>query len=167
MVDIAIQPCPATRSGLAKVWGKVVGVSRRSPTSVIGLVIILIFGLMALFAPLLMPYDPIATNSDAILHGPSAAHWFGTDGNGMDVLSRVIYGSRYAFGIAIPVVIVALSLGIPIGLYSGYKGGNIDEAIMRVVDAFRVFPSIILALAVVAAWKLTATKSKLPARKVA
>ena len=151
MVDIAIQPGPATRSGFAKAWGKVVGVSRRSPTSVIGLVIILIFGLMALFAPLLMPYDPVATNSDAILHGPSAAHWFGTDGNGMDVLSRVIYGSRYAFGIAIPVVIVALSLGIPIGLYSGYKGGNIDEAIMRVVDAFRVFPSIILALAVVAA----------------
>lgn len=146
-----MQRGPAPRSGLAKAWGKAVGISRRSPTSIIGLVIILFFGLMALFAPLLMPYDPVAANSDAILHGPSALHWFGTDGNGMDVFSRVIYGSRFAFGIAIPVVIVALSLGIPIGLYSGYKGGNIDEAIMRVVDAFRVFPSIILALAVVAA----------------
>ncbi|MEQ8248115.1 MAG: ABC transporter permease [Alphaproteobacteria bacterium] len=151
MVEIAIQPRSAPRSSLAKAWGKVVGVSRRSPTSVIGLVIILFFGIMALFAPLLMPYNPVSANPDAILQGPSAAYWFGTDGNGMDVLSRVIYGSRFAFGIAIPVVIVALSIGIPIGLYSGYKGGNIDEAIMRVVDAFRVFPSIILALAVVAA----------------
>jgi peptide/nickel transport system permease protein len=151
VVEIAIQPRSAPRSSLAKAWGKVVGVSRRSPTSVIGLVIILFFGIMALFAPLLMPYNPVSANPDAILQGPSAAYWFGTDGNGMDVLSRVIYGSRFAFGIAIPVVIVALSIGIPIGLYSGYKGGNIDEAIMRVVDAFRVFPSIILALAVVAA----------------
>ncbi len=151
MADLALSGAPRSRSIPEKIWGKIVGISRRSPTSIIGFVIILFFGLLALLAPLLMPYDPIAANPNLILQGPSAEHWFGTDGNGMDVLSRVIFGSRFAFGIAIPVVIIALAIGIPIGLYSGYKGGNIDEAIMRVVDAFRVFPSIILALAVVAA----------------
>ncbi len=151
MADLAIGSAAQNKSAIDKAWGRIVGLSKRSPTSVIGFGIILFFGFLALFAPLVMPYDPVQANPDLILQGPSAAHWFGTDGNGMDVLSRVIYGSRFAFGIAIPVVIVALALGVPIGLYAGYKGGNIDEIIMRVVDAFRVFPSIILALAVVAA----------------
>jgi peptide/nickel transport system permease protein len=76
---------------------------------------------------------------------------FGTDGNGMDVLSRVIHGSAYAFGIAIPVVVIALLLGVPVGLWTGWRGGWADEVVMRGSDALRVFPSIILALAVVAA----------------
>jgi len=151
MVDLVAVTQAPTQGVFSKVLSKVVGISRRSPTSVIGFIIILIFGFLALLAPLLMPYDPVSSDPNKILNGPSLEHWFGTDGNGMDVFSRVIYGSRYGFGIAIPTVIVSLVLGIPLGLYAGYKGGNIDEAIMRVVDAFRVFPSIILALAVVAA----------------
>lgn len=151
MAELTAGAAPRPKSRAAKVWGRIRGVSRRSPTSVIGFGIILFFGILAVLTPWLMPYNPVEANPDLILKGPSAANWFGTDSNGMDVFSRVIYGSRFAFGIAIPVVIVALVIGVPVGLYAGYKGGNIDEAIMRVVDAFRVFPSIILALAVVAA----------------
>lgn len=129
----------------------VAGFARRSPTATIGIVLIGFFGFLALFAPWLMPYDPVAVNVNEILQAPSAKHWFGTDNNGMDVLSRTIYGARYAFGIAVPAVALGLLLGVPIGLYTGYRGGMVDEVVMRIMDALRVFPSIILSLAVVAA----------------
>ena len=122
-----------------------------SPTGTIGLLIVLIFLLLALFAPLIAPYDAIAVSSENVLKGPTARFMFGTDGNGMDVLSRVLYGARYAFGIAVPVLLLGMALGVPIGLYAGYRGGWFDEITLRVMDALRVFPSIILALAIVAA----------------
>ena len=122
-----------------------------SPTGTIGLVIVLFFLLLALFAPLIAPYDAIAVSSENVLKGPTARFMFGTDGNGMDVLSRVLYGARYAFGIAVPVLLLGMALGVPIGLYAGYRGGWFDEITLRVMDALRVFPSIILALAIVAA----------------
>jgi peptide/nickel transport system permease protein len=129
----------------------VAGFAKRSPTAMIGIVLIGFFAILAILAPWIMPYDPVAVNVDQILKPPSAQYWFGTDNNGMDVLSRVIYGARYAFGIAVPAVVLGLFIGVPIGLYTGYRGGLIDEVVMRVMDALRVFPSIILALAVVAA----------------
>ena len=109
--------------------------------------------LVAILAPLLAPYDPTRQLDILALKNqpPSHAHPFGTDPYGRDVLSRVIHGSLYAFGIAIPVVIVALLLGVPVGLWTGWSGGWPDEIVMRGSDALRVFPSIILALAVVAA----------------
>ncbi len=122
-----------------------------SPTGTIGLLIVLFFLLLALFAPLIAPYDAIAVSSENVLKGPTARFMFGTDGNGMDVLSRVLYGARYAFGIAVPVLLLGMALGVPIGLYAGYRGGWFDEITLRVMDALRVFPSIILALAIVAA----------------
>ena len=94
-----------------------------SPTGTIGLLIVLIFLLLALFAPLIAPYDAIAVSSENVLKGPTARFMFGTDGNGMDVLSRVLYGARYAFGIAVPVLLLGMALGVPIGLYAGYRGG--------------------------------------------
>ena len=122
-----------------------------SPTGSIGLAIVLLFLLLALLAPLIAPYDAIAVSSENVLKGPTARFMFGTDNNGMDVLSRVLYGARYAFGIAVPVLLLGMALGIPIGLYAGYRGGWFDEIALRVMDALRVFPSIILALAIVAA----------------
>ena len=122
-----------------------------SPTGTIGLLIVLVFLLLAVFAPLIAPYDAIAVSSENVLKGPTARFMFGTDGNGMDVLSRVLYGARYAFGIAVPVLLLGMALGVPIGLYAGYRGGWFDEITLRVMDALRVFPSIILALAIVAA----------------
>ncbi len=130
---------------------RAIGIVRRSPTAAIGLLIIAIFAFMAVATNILVPHDPVGIYTDRILQGPSGTHWFGTDGNGMDVFSRVIFGARFAFGIAIPAVLIALVIGVPMGLWTGYRGGYVDEVLMRIFDALRVFPSIILALAVVAA----------------
>ncbi|MGP1394209.1 MAG: ABC transporter permease [Inquilinaceae bacterium] len=142
---------PDRPTALLRVAARIVGVTRRSPTAAIGFAILACFGVMALFAPVLMPYDPVEAYPREILTAPNPDFWFGTDGNGMDVFSRVIYGARFAFGIAIPAVILAIVIGVPLGLWTGYVGGYVDEVTMRVFDALRVFPSIILALAVVAA----------------
>lgn len=127
------------------------GAGRRSPMAAAGLLLLGAFAMLSILHPWLMPYDPVAADASAVLQAPSAAHWFGTDANGMDVLSRVIYGAIYAFGIAFPAVAVAMLIGVPVGLLTGYLGGWADEVLMRGFDAMRVFPSIILALAVVAA----------------
>ena len=125
--------------------------TRRSPLAAAGLLLLGCFVLLAVLAPWIMPYDPVAADAAAVVRPPSAVHWFGTDANGMDVLSRVIYGSVYAFAIALPAVTLAIVVGVPVGLVSGYVGGWTDEGLMRCFDALRVFPSIILALAVVSA----------------
>ena len=127
------------------------GVSRLSPTATAGVVIILMFGILAIFSGLFMTHDPVSAFPDRILQSPSAEHWFGTDSNGMDVFSRVIYGAKFGFGIAIPAVTISVLIGVPVGLIAGYRGGILDEVLMRIFDGLRVFPSIILALAVVAA----------------
>lgn len=150
MTDAVLSP-PKEPRPLPRWIGRPVGIARRSPTAAIGFLILLVFGLTALFAPVLMPHDPIEAYPRDILAAPDAQFWFGTDGNGMDVFSRVIYGARYAFGIAIPAVVLSIVIGVPLGLWTGYVGGYVDEVTMRVFDALRVFPSIILALAVVAA----------------
>ena len=98
-----------------------------SPTGAIGLAIVLFFLLLALCAPLIAPHGAIAVSAEDVLKGPSARFLFGTDGNGMDVFSRVLYGARYAFGIAVPVLLLGMALGVPIGLYAGYRGGWFDE----------------------------------------
>jgi peptide/nickel transport system permease protein len=140
-----------TTLALPALAARAAGVSRRSPTLAIGAGILAVFAGLALLHPWLMPYDPVTVDAFAVLKPPGARHWFGTDGNGMDVFSRVIYGAIYAFGIAIPVVVVGIALGVPVGLFTGWIGGWADEIFMRAMDALRVFPSIILALAVVAA----------------
>lgn len=130
---------------------RAIGIARLSPTATAGLLIILFFGILAVFADVLVPHNPELAYAQRVLEPPSADHWLGTDGNGMDVFSRVIYGSRFGFGIAIPAVLISLLIGIPVGLLAGYRGGMLDEILMRFFDGLRVFPSIILALAVVAA----------------
>ena len=127
------------------------GVSRLSPTATAGVVIILMFGILAIFSGLFMTHDPVSAYPDRILQSPSAEHWFGTDSNGMDVFSRVIYGAKFGFGIAIPAVTISVLIGVPVGLIAGYRGGILDEVLMRIFDGLRFFPSIMLALAVVAA----------------
>lgn len=130
---------------------RVLGLARAVPTGAIGLLIILVYAALALLAPVLSPYGPIASFPENVLAPPGGQFLFGTDGNGMDVFTRTIYGARYAFGIAVPVLLFGMILGVPIGLYAGYKGGWFDEIALRIMDAMRVFPSIVLALAVVAA----------------
>ncbi|MBT9260108.1 MAG: ABC transporter permease [Clostridiales bacterium] len=115
-----------------------------------GIIVLLIAG--ALFAPYLAPESPIRQDYGAILQPPSADHPFGTDFLGRDVLSRVIYGARASIEAGLISVGLAMAIGIPVGLISGYFGGFWDEAvIMRITDALMAFPSLILALAIAAA----------------
>jgi len=106
---------------------------------------------MALAADLLAPFGPTEAFPYEVLKSPGTRFVLGSDGNGMDVLSRVLHGARYAFGIALPAGAIMALVGIPLGVIAGYRGGLVDEILLRVLDVLRAFPTIILALAVVAA----------------
>jgi len=122
----------------------------RQPLAVTGLVIIAAWFLVAIFAPLLEPYDPLAQGT-AMLAAPSHAHLLGTDALGRDVLSRVIAGSRVSIPSALILVIASLVIGAVIGAVAGYLGGWVDEVLMRCTDMVLAFPTIILAMVVAAA----------------
>ena len=122
----------------------------RRPSAAIGLVVIVIFIAVALFAPWLAPYDPIATGFSTVRKAPSAAHWFGTDEIGRDVLSRVIFGARASLLAGVVSVLISLSIGVPTGLLAGYAGGKTDMLISRVTDALLACPFLILAIALAA-----------------
>jgi peptide/nickel transport system permease protein len=113
-------------------------------------VIVAFFIAIALLAPWVSPYDPLATDWMAVRKAPSAAHWFGTDEVGRDVLSRVIWGARASLLAGVISVAIALALGIPIGMLAGYAGGWTDTIIGRVVDAMLACPFLILAIALAA-----------------
>lgn len=131
---------------------RVVGTARRSPTFAVGFGIILVFAFLAAFADVIAPLPPTLSHPYETLKPPgTGAFILGTDGNGMDVLSRVIHGARYAFGIALPAGAIMAVVGIPLGLIAGWRGGWVDEVLLRVLDVLRAFPTIILALAIVAA----------------
>jgi peptide/nickel transport system permease protein len=112
--------------------------------------VIATFILLALFAPAVAPYDPIATNWALVRKSPSALNWFGTDELGRDVLSRVIYGARASLLAGAISVGIALGIGVPFGLLSGYRGGMIDALISRITDAMLACPFLILAIALAA-----------------
>ena len=115
--------------------------------AVVGLVVIAIFILLALFAPLIVPYDPVATSWSLVRKPPSALHWFGTDDLGRDILARVIFGARASLMAGAISVGIALAIGVPLGLLSGYRGGFIDALISRITDAMLACPFLILAIA--------------------
>jgi len=115
--------------------------------AVAGLVVVATFILLALFAPFVAPYDPIATSWTLVRKAPSAQHWFGTDDLGRDILSRVMYGARASLMAGAISVGIALSIGVPLGLLSGYRGGFIDALISRITDAMLACPFLILAIA--------------------
>jgi peptide/nickel transport system permease protein len=120
------------------------------PAAAFGLAVIVIVTLVALLAPWLAPYDPLATSWSAIRKAPSAAHWFGTDEIGRDVLSRVIYGARASLLAGVVSVLISLSIGVPVGLLAGYAGGKTDLLISRLTDALLACPFLILAIALAA-----------------
>jgi peptide/nickel transport system permease protein len=131
---------------------RLIGVVRRSPTFAVGFAVLLAYGLVAVFADWLAPLPPTLSFPYDTLKPPGTGQFIlGTDGNGMDVLSRVIHGARYAFGIAVPAGLIMALVGIPLGLLAGWKGGWLDEVLLRILDVMRAFPTIILAMAVVAA----------------
>ena len=118
--------------------------------AVIGMVVLAVFILLALFAPFVTPYDPIATSWTLVRKAPSAQHWFGTDELGRDVLARVIYGARASLLAGVISVSIALAVGVPLGLVSGYRGGFADALISRITDAMLACPFLILAIALAA-----------------
>ena len=122
----------------------------RRRAALAGAVVIALLAFVAIAAPLLAPYDPIATSWTAIRKAPSALHWMGTDENGRDVLSRVIFGTRASLLAGVASVAIAAGVGVPIGLLAGFAGGWVDVVIGRLVDAMLACPFLILAIALAA-----------------
>ena len=121
-----------------------------SPSAWIGMGLIALFLLTALLGPLLAPFSPTDQDLDHILAGPSALHWLGTDENGVDVLSELLYGARMALIISGIVVAICATVGTALGILAGYYRGWVDEVIMRTVDVLLAFPGILLNIAIVA-----------------
>src|SRR5262245_54640749 len=116
---------------------------RRRKGAMFGLVVIAIFVALALFAPLISPYDPAAQSWSAVRKAPSALHWFGTDDVGRDILARVIYGARASLLAGVISVGIALLVGVPIGVICGYVGGFVDALFGRITDAVLACPFLI------------------------
>jgi peptide/nickel transport system permease protein len=123
---------------------------RGRPAAVFGLVVIAVFVLAAIAASLVAPYNPDATSWTLIRKAPSAAHWMGTDENGRDVFSRVVFGARASLLAGVVSVLIALGIGVPLGLLAGFAGGKVDAVIGRLVDAMLACPFLILAIALAA-----------------
>ena len=122
-----------------------------NPLAVIGLAVILLLIVVAILAPLITAQSPSSQNLDMRLLPPSADHWLGTDELGRDTFTRIIYGSRITLYMVILVAVIAAPVGLIIGTIAGYFGGWVDMILMRITDVFLSFPSLILALAFVAA----------------
>ena len=116
----------------------------------VGLAVIAFFVALAVLAPVVAPYDPLVTSWSAIRKAPTAAHWFGTDEIGRDVLARVVWGARASLLAGVVSVLISLSIGVPVGLLAGYAGGKIDMLISRLTDAVLACPFLILAIALAA-----------------
>lgn len=145
-LDVAREHAPAAPrrrlGGVSAPW--------KQPLAVVGLVIIAAWAVVAVFAPLVAPHNPLGQQF-AILSPPSGAHWFGTDELGRDVLSRVVYGARISMPLAVLLVAAAMVIGSVLGGIAGFLGGWVDGLIMRIADLVFAFPGIILALAIAAA----------------
>ncbi len=123
----------------------------RNPLAMLGLVIFLALLASALFAPALAPLDPVSGDLANRLLAPGGEYWLGTDQQGRDIWSRIIYGSRTTLLIVFMVAVTAAPIGIVIGASAGYLGGWVETVLMRLTDAFLAFPKLVLALAFAAA----------------
>ncbi|MEQ9878026.1 ABC transporter permease [Pectobacterium aroidearum] len=123
----------------------------RNPLTAIGSAIVLMLMLVAIFAPWIATHDPLVQDLANALQAPSAAHYFGTDEFGRDVFSRLVYGSRITLYIVALVSVTVGPIGLALGVVAGYYGGIVDTILMRITDIFISFPSLVLALAFVAA----------------
>jgi peptide/nickel transport system permease protein len=118
--------------------------------AMVGLAVVVFFVVIALFAPWIAPYDPLATSWSAVRAAPTTAHWFGADELGRDVLSRIIWGARASILAGVVSVSISLALGVPIGMAAGYLGRWVDALISRITDAMLACPFLILAIALAA-----------------
>ena len=128
----------------ADVWRRF----RRNKLAMVGLAFIIFISLVAIFAPLIAPFSITERSSGAFRDGPSADHWFGTDGIGRDVFSRVVYGARVSLRIGVAATAMSLGIGLLFGAIAGFAGGWADSIIMRLTDVFLAIPYIVLAVAI-------------------
>jgi peptide/nickel transport system permease protein len=135
---------PPSRSFASDVWRRF----RASGGAVTGAAIVALIVVVAAFAPLVAPSDPLVQHVASGAQSPSAAHWFGTDKLGRDVFSRIVYGARISISIGFVAVGLAITAGTLVGLVAGYAGGAIDATLMGAMDLMLAFPSIILAIAI-------------------
>jgi len=142
----------ADRSQQSRILAGATGVWRivsANPLSLVGFCIVLGLVFVAVFAPVLAPYEPSAQQLDNTLAPPSADHPFGTDNTGRDILSRIIFGTRYAIAIAVVVVTLETVIGVSLGLVAGYYKGKVDETVMRGLDVLVSIPPLLLAMVIV------------------
>ncbi|MBI4528608.1 MAG: ABC transporter permease [Deltaproteobacteria bacterium] len=123
----------------------------RNRLASLGLFFVLIVSLVSLLAPLIATHNPFEMNLAHRLMGPSSEHWLGTDIYGRDILTRIVLGTVIAMRVAVGAVLLAVVIGVPLGAAAGYRGGWVDELIMRFIDALLAFPGRLLAIALVAA----------------
>lgn len=134
-------------SQLLVVWESI----KSNKAALVGLIIIVFLALVAIFGRLVMPYDPNFSDMAASFQPPNAQHWFGTDQLGRDIFSRIIYGTRTSLTVGLAAVAISLSIGTVLGSLAGYRGGKTDTIIMRIMDMMLAIPSILLAIAFMAA----------------
>ncbi len=127
-----------------------VRLSRRNPALIIGIVMVTLIFLLAIFGPALAPYDPIETNYSAALQPPNADHWLGTDKFGRDIFSRILYATRVNLKIGVICVTFPFIFGVIAGCISGYYGGLVDTLLMRLVDISVAFPFYVLVISILA-----------------
>lgn len=143
----------ARHAGMIRQWRLYAHLFSRSFSSMLGLFLVVVFLILALFGPNLAPYpeDSMgAVKLEQRLQSPSLTHPFGTDEMGNDILSRVIVGTRTSLWIGLIITGVAVLIGVPLGIFAGYLGGRVRETIMRITDVFLSVPGLALALAIVA-----------------
>jgi len=122
-----------------------------NPLSAVGAVTVVAILAVAVFGPLIVGFDPILMQPAIRLSPPDATHWFGTDDSGRDILSRIVYGTRYSLLSAVGILVMASVLGTAVGLVAALFGGWVDEVLMRLTDMFLAFPALVLAMGMAAA----------------
>jgi len=148
MVEVIAGVLPA--AGIGGLWREAAARLRRNRLAMLGAFFIIVFVLMALLAPLLAPYPPNAGALADSLQPPSLAHLMGTDIQGRDEFSRVLYGARLSLAVGFAAVFIAVLLGGVIGALAGGAGGKVDAILMRMVDVFLAIPCILLAIGIIA-----------------
>jgi ABC-type dipeptide/oligopeptide/nickel transport system permease subunit len=146
----AVAVAPAEDPSFPKKRNRVLSQFLKNHSAVFGGLIVLFFLTVAIIAPYIVPFDPIKPSFSSIRKAPSAIYWFGTDELGRDILSRMLLGARASIMAGVVSVAIAIILGVPFGLVSGYFGGWIDASVSRATDALLAIPFLILAIALTA-----------------
>ncbi|HSN73868.1 MAG TPA: ABC transporter permease [Anaerolineae bacterium] len=131
-------------------WRRIAQRLRRDRAALLALAYLVLLAAAALLAPVLAPYPPLAVDFDAVRQPPSPQHWLGTDQQGRDILSRLLYGARISLAVGVVSQVPVLLIGLAAGCAAGYYGGRSDAVIMRTVDVFYAFPSLLFLITVMA-----------------